>query len=94
VVGATAGAEVLKLARELAPVAVALDVMMPTQDGWEVLQSLKNDPTTRNIPVIICSVLDDPELAYSLGAAAYLHKPVTQADLLSALAALEPGPGE
>ncbi|MDI7275102.1 MAG: response regulator [Anaerolineae bacterium] len=84
----TSGPEALRLARELRPAAIALDVMMPLQDGWEVLQGLKNDQATRDIPVIVCSVLDDPELAYSLGAAAYLHKPVTQADLLTALAAL------
>jgi CheY-like chemotaxis protein len=85
VVGATSGAEALRLAREANPAAVTLDVMMPNQDGWEILQSLKNDPATQHIPVIICSVLEDPELAHSLGAAAYLRKPITQADLLSAL---------
>lgn len=93
VVGATSGPEALRLARELRPAAIALDVMMPSQDGWEVLQGLKNDEATRDIPVIICSVLDERELAYSLGAAAYLPKPVTQADLLSALAALSVGRG-
>jgi CheY-like chemotaxis protein len=85
VIGATTGAEALRLARETRPAVVTLDIMMPHQDGWEVLQSLKNDPATQHIPVIICSVLEDPELAHSLGAVAYLRKPVTQADLLSAL---------
>ncbi len=88
VVGATTGSEALRLAHELSPAAITLDIMMPTQDGWEILQALKNDPATQHIPVIICSVLDDPELARSLGAAAYLHKPVTQADLLSVLTTL------
>ncbi len=85
VIGATSGAEALRLAREASPAVITLDVMMPNQDGWEILQLLKNDPTTQHIPVIICSVLEDPELAHSLGAIAYLRKPVTQADLLSAL---------
>ncbi len=85
VVGATSGADALRLANELAPAAITLDIMMPRQDGWEVLQALKNDAATRDIPVIICSVLDDPDLARSLGAAAYLHKPVSQVDLLGAL---------
>ncbi len=89
VAGADSGPEALRLAGELNPAAIVLDVMMPVQDGWEVLQALKNDPATRDIPVFICSVLDDPDLAYSLGAAAYLHKPVTQANLLAALAGLE-----
>lgn len=85
VVGATTGAEALQLARQVGPTAITLDIMMPTQDGWEILQALKEDPATRRIPVIVCSVLEDPELALSLGAAAYLGKPVTQADLLAAL---------
>jgi CheY-like chemotaxis protein len=88
VVGAATGGEALRLARELHPAVITLDIMMPAQDGWEILQALKNDPATRPIPVIICSVLDDPELAHSLGAFAYLRKPITQAELLLALARL------
>jgi len=88
VVGATTGAEALRMAHEVQPTAITLDIMMPTQDGWEILQALKDDPATRHIPVVICSVLEDPELTRSLGAAAYLRKPVTQADLLAALGRL------
>jgi CheY-like chemotaxis protein len=85
VIGATTGAEALRLAHEVSPAAITLDVMIPSQDGWEILQALKEDPATANIPVIICSVLEDPELARSLGATAYLHKPVAQTDLLNML---------
>jgi len=88
VVGATTGDEALRLARELSPAAIPLDIMMPNQDGWEILQALKSDPVTRSIPVIICSVLEDPELAHSLGAAAYLQKPITQRALLEVLSGL------
>jgi len=88
VIGATSGAEALRFAREISPAAITLDVMMPSKDGWEILQILKNDPSTLGIPVIICSVLEDPELAYSLGAASYLRKPITQTDLLAALESL------
>jgi CheY-like chemotaxis protein len=88
VIGATTGAEALRLAHEVNPVAITLDVMIPSQDGWEILQALKKDPTTEHIPVIICSVLEDPELARSLGAAAYLRKPIAQADLLAKLDSL------
>jgi len=88
VVGATTGDEALMLARELSPAAITLDIMMPNQDGWEILQALKSDPVTRSIPVIICSVLEDPELAHSLGAAAYLQKPITQTALLEVLSGL------
>jgi CheY-like chemotaxis protein len=91
VVGATTGQEALKLAREVNPTAITLDIMMPNQDGWEILQALKDDAVTRSIPVIVCSVLEDPELARSLGAAAYLQKPVSQADILDVLNELSDG---
>jgi CheY-like chemotaxis protein len=55
-----------------------VDVMMPEQDGWEVLQHLRMAPETSNLPIAVCSVLNEPEIAYGLGASAYLPKPVTQ----------------
>lgn len=85
VVGATTGEEALAMAREMHPSVITLDVMIPGQDGWEILHALKADPAMRLIPVVICSVLEDPELARLLGAAAYLQKPVVQADLLTTL---------
>ncbi len=91
VVGAASGEEALALARETPPSAITLDVMIPGQDGWEILHALKSDPVTRPIPVIICSVLEDPNLARLLGAAAYLQKPVAQADLLATLDRLVSG---
>lgn len=84
-IGAQNGPEGLRLAEEQRPDVIILDVMMPRQDGWEVLQLLQNRSTTRDIPVIVCSVLDDPELAFSLGAAEFLPKPVTRSRLLGAL---------
>jgi CheY-like chemotaxis protein len=87
---ASSGAEALALAQAVRPSAVVLDVMMPSIDGWEVLQMLAAHPHTRHIPVIICSVLKERELALSLGAAAFLPKPVTQAALLQALASVSP----
>lgn len=86
VVGATSCVEARRLLGELQPSAIALDVMMPGEDGWEMLLSLKNTLSTRHIPVIVCSVLRQPQLAQSLGAAAYLPKPVSQQALLEVLA--------
>jgi CheY-like chemotaxis protein len=60
-------------------------VMMPGMDGWEVLQRLRNHPDTQHIPVIICSVFNDPELAYALGASSFLSKPVRREDIIKAL---------
>ncbi|MCS6846324.1 MAG: response regulator [Anaerolineae bacterium] len=88
VIGAGNLAEALTATAESAPDAVVLDVMLPGQDGWEVLRALKAHERTRRAPVIICSVMHQPELAAQLGAAGYLKKPVTQAQLLQALAAL------
>jgi CheY-like chemotaxis protein len=62
---------------------IILDVMMPEQDGWEVLQRLRGAEHTHDTPIMICSVLDEPQLAMTLGASDYLSKPVTQNDLLA-----------
>jgi CheY-like chemotaxis protein len=78
----------LERARELRPAAIVLDVMMVGQDGWETLQQLKNHPETQETPVLVCSVLREPELARFLGAADLLPKPVSSPELLGALARL------
>jgi CheY-like chemotaxis protein len=75
----------LELARELRPDAIILDLMMPSRDGWEVLQELRSDPSLHDIPVIVCSILPERSLALSFGVADFLAKPVMQRDLLSAL---------
>jgi CheY-like chemotaxis protein len=85
VIAATNGRAGMRLAQELLPDAIVLDVMMPEMDGWELLQRLRNRPQTATIPVIICSVISDPELAYSLGAALFLPKPISRRDVMDAL---------
>jgi CheY-like chemotaxis protein len=77
--------QALDLARSARPDIITLDLMMPNHDGWELLQALRANPATVRIPVVVCSVLKEPELALSLGAQIYLKKPVGQADLLQAL---------
>jgi CheY-like chemotaxis protein len=77
--------EALSLARQLHPAMITLDVMMPQIDGWEMLQMLKLDPELRDIPVIVCSAWDDPDLSRNLGAAAFLKKPITQKMLLESI---------
>jgi len=89
VVGVQDAEQVLPLARQLHPQVITLDIMMPTIDGWEILQSLQADPETQDIPVLVCSVWDEPELAASLGAAGFLKKPITRRDLLGELARLK-----
>jgi CheY-like chemotaxis protein len=89
VVASTTGEQGLRLAQELVPDAILLDIMMPHIDGWEVLQTLRTHPVTRSLPVIICSVINDPELAYSLGASLIIPKPVRRDAILAALRELE-----
>jgi CheY-like chemotaxis protein len=88
VIGVQDAAQVQKLASQLQPKVILLDVMMPSYDGWEILQTLKADPETQSIPVLVCSVWDEPELALSLGAAGFLKKPIMQKVLLEALSHL------
>jgi CheY-like chemotaxis protein len=78
--------QVEKLAAELQPAAILLDLLMPNIDGWSLLQALKLNPDTSAIPVLLCSVVHDPELAVALGATAALKKPLSRLDLLDALA--------
>ena len=82
---AMSGQEGLRLAQEAVLDAIVLDVMMPGMHGWEFLQRLRNQPSTANIPVIVCSVINNPELAYSLGASLFLPKPFSRQDMLEAL---------
>lgn len=89
VIGVSDGLEGLQLARSLLPDVILLDVMMPEIDGWEVLQRLRNTPETAAIPVVICSIFNDPKLAYSLGATALLTKPVNREKLLEVLRSLK-----
>ncbi len=72
-------------ARQLKPFAITLDIMMPGYDGWTVLNDLKLAPDTRDIPVIICSIIEEQERGFSLGAADYLLKPILEDELISAL---------
>jgi len=81
---ASDGAEGLRLAKELRPLAITLDVMMPRIDGWAVLAALKADPDTAAIPVIMLTMVEDKSLGYALGASDYLTKPIDR-DRLSAV---------
>jgi CheY-like chemotaxis protein len=83
--GARDAAQALALARDISPQVIVLDIMMPDTDGWALLGQLHVLPWTQHVPVIVCSITPQEALALSLGAKAFLRKPVTQAGLLSAL---------
>jgi len=82
-VTATSGSEALKLATRELPFAVTLDIIMPDMDGWEVLQGLKKNPETKDIPVIIVSISEELETGFALGAFGYVTKPVSKKQLVS-----------
>jgi CheY-like chemotaxis protein len=85
VVRARDGVEGLEEIRRRRPVAVVLDIRLPGIDGWAVLDALRSDETTRDVPVIIVSILDEKSRGLALGAASYLTKPVSRDDLIEAL---------
>jgi signal transduction histidine kinase/CheY-like chemotaxis protein len=89
VVTASNGEEALELARALRPSAITLDVIMPHMDGWSVLRSLKRDPQTRDIPVVMVTMTDERDLGVTLGATDFLTKPIERKHLVELLARYE-----
>lgn len=85
------GDDALSVARRKRPFLILLDVMMPGKDGWEVLQELKLDAETSDIPVIMCTVSENEELGIALGATDYLAKPIDRDMLANKLNTLGKG---
>jgi CheY-like chemotaxis protein len=90
VIWAASAEEARRRLTELRPAAILLDVILPHEDGWEYLIALKAGALTRDIPVIICSAIHEPDLMRSLGAQGYLPKPFSAAQLAQALAPFNP----
>ncbi|AFV23496.1 two component system histidine kinase [Methanolobus psychrophilus R15] len=89
VASASCGTEAIKLAGKLKPLAITLDIMMPGMDGWDVLKHLKEEEWTKEIPVIITSMLDDKEMGKTWGAVDYFIKPVEKEVLIATLEKIE-----
>jgi CheY-like chemotaxis protein len=83
IAGALSGDEGLEMAVKMKPAIITLDIMMPKKDGWQVLRELKQNPQTRDIPVLIHSIVDNKPLALSLGAVDVMTKPTDPKRLLS-----------
>jgi CheY-like chemotaxis protein len=75
----------LALAREQRPQAIVLDIMLPGVDGWELLGRLREHPDLRDVPILVCTILPQEQLAVTLGAAGLIRKPVNRTALLAAL---------
>jgi len=82
-IGALSGDEGLEIASKVKPDLITLDIMMPKKDGWQVLRELKANPETKDIPVIIHSIIDNRPLALSLGAVDVMMKPTDPKRLLT-----------
>ena len=76
---------VLQLARTIKPYAIFIDVLMPGLDGWDVLQTLKTDAGTAEIPVVMLSVLEERQKAKAEKAIDFIEKPLDQVKLKRAL---------
>ncbi len=85
VVSAADSRDIVEQAQELNPALIILDVMMPERDGWELLQRLRARPATAHIPILVCTVFNDSQLAYSLGATGFVSKPASREQILEAL---------
>jgi CheY-like chemotaxis protein len=84
-VGVTRPEEAIETARRIEPQIVILDVMMPGVDGWTLLRQLRHHTATCTVPIIVCTVLPQQELALSLGASDFIRKPVTRQTFRAAL---------
>jgi CheY-like chemotaxis protein len=87
---ATTGEEGLRIARTDQPHGIILDVRLPDVDGWSVMDRLRHDPQTSDIPVHFISAVDTPERGFALGAVGYLTKPVTTLELMNVVRTLAP----
>ena len=85
--------QAVTVARGLQPSVITLDVAMHVRkepesaslDGWQVLRALRTDPGTRHIPVLVCTILNQEQRAFRLGASGYLLKPILEEDLIQAI---------
>ena len=90
VYGAQNPEQAFSLAQEVGPQIIVLDIMMPRVDGWELLRRLAQHPATARVPVTVCTILAQEELAISLGVQGFLRKPVSRRAFLIALDRLLP----
>ncbi len=85
VIRAVNGETGIRLARKLKPAVITTDILMPGMNGWEVIETLKQDPVTADIPVIVVSIVDQEPKSFSLGASAHVNKPVHRQQLLEVI---------
>jgi GAF domain-containing protein/CheY-like chemotaxis protein len=85
VIGISSTRNLIPQIKKYNPFAILLDVIIPEKDGWHVIKELKEDAFTKDIPVIICSIVSDKNKGFSLGAVDYLIKPIVENELVETL---------
>jgi len=88
IISVNLGEDLLGLARKQRPIAIILELDQPETIGWQMLRTLKTDPVSGNIPVIVCSWLDDESHALTEGANSYLRMPILYTDFETALGSI------
>lgn len=91
-IGSTSGKDALEIAEKHQPFAITLDVVMPEMDGWEVLQELKRNSKTKDIPVIVVSISDSRDTGFAMGAIGFIQKPIDRKLLVSEINKLHTNP--
>jgi PAS domain S-box-containing protein len=87
----TRGLDAVNQAVDIGPDVIILDILLTDVSGWSILQTLKTDPRTQHIPVVVISVVDEPKQAEALGAAASLVKPISRTQLQAVMTTIFPG---
>ncbi len=77
--------EALNAVQQYRPQIIVLDVMLPGIEDWELLGRLREHPAARGVPILVCTILPQEELALALGAADFIRKPVSRQDFLATL---------
>lgn len=90
---ASTGEDALQKAVTLIPAAITLDILLPRMDGWRVLHRLKEMEETKDIPIIVVSIIEDKSFGLSLGAVDYMIKPVSRNELITKISQLTSGEG-
>jgi CheY-like chemotaxis protein len=88
VIATAESSHLIEQAQQWAVRAILIDIMMPDADGWDLLARLRHHPATKEIPVVVCTILPQKELAHLLGASVFLQKPISQQQFLDTLIAL------
>ena len=94
VLEAANGGEAIDLAREHLPDLITMDVLMPVLDGYDAIKLIKGDPATKDIPILILSIVENQNRGIEIGANQFISKPFAVEDMLETVSRLLSGPAK